>query len=235
MSRFSISLRVVSWTLAATCMVPAVAHAQEAEAGAPSTPAAEASAPATPGGTLQINADGPGGDVLLDGQLVGTLPFRKEGISPGPHQVQVVRPPADPWSRTVEIQAGSVTQVELATPVAPMAPLVAEPSTSEAGSKAGEAWKDFGLSILQMPWAGLAVGVTFSLLLGSVVFFTTNPSDAPFLENNDINVSDMQWRAAGVTALVAGVLSSGVALALLLLSTEPVSRFVSALRTSTGN
>jgi hypothetical protein len=186
------------------------------------------------GGTLEVSTDVPGAQVLLDGLAVGATPLKLERVKAGSHLLVVTAGHGASLTRTVSVRDGATTLVDLSLPPAG-AGLSSEPlPVSPAGPSVAEAWRGLGMSFLQLPWAALAVGVTFGLFLTSAVLLTTTPADVPFLEDSTLRVSDGQWRAAAVTAGVLGLAVGGVAVVLLVLRLEPVDRVVDLLRAVTS-
>lgn len=195
--------------------------------------AAHAQDAAPAGGALDIATDSPGADVMVDGARAGVTPLHLEGLTPGDHDVLISRPGSLPWQRMVSIRAGTAVLLDVTLPAA-AAPSTAAP-TGNQGPAARDAWKDFGASILALPWAGLAVGASFAFLLASVVFFTSSPRDIPVIAESAIQVPGPVWTGAGVTALALGLGVGAIALVLLALNLAPFTRLIAAIEASNNS
>jgi hypothetical protein len=202
----------------------------QAQGAPPQSP--EAAGPGGAVGSLEVIADEPGAEVLLDGIPVGVVPVRLEAVAVGEHQVQLLRLNSPPWTRTVRVGQGERVVLNLALP--PATAGVAETPPQAPGGPATEAWREFATSVLAFPWAGLAVGSGVALLLGSVVLLTTNPEDMPFWLDNRVPVTTQQWRGLGVASLLAGAAACSVAVVILVLRAEPTGRFLAAVKAAVG-
>ncbi|MEW5852124.1 MAG: PEGA domain-containing protein [Myxococcota bacterium] len=204
------------------------------EAGSPPAQPPQPVAPPVATGILEVATDVAGAEVLLDDKPVGVTPLRLEAVPAGEHDLAVNLAGREPVRRRVTVQSGGTVRLELAPPALappPLAPVAAE--APPPGPSAEEAWREVALSVLNLPWAGLAVGVTFALLLTAAVMFTSTPADLPLFESAGIAIDDQQWRWTAVAALAGGVVTGSVALVLLVVRTTPVEKLVTAVRAST--
>jgi hypothetical protein len=62
---------------------------------------------------LEIKTKVKGAEVLVDGQNMGEVPLRISGLSPGPHEVQVVRKGYEDWKQQILIQPNEKKVVEV--------------------------------------------------------------------------------------------------------------------------
>ncbi|MEE9217887.1 MAG: PEGA domain-containing protein [Acidobacteriota bacterium] len=62
--------------------------------------------------TLEVRGRLKGGEVLLDGQSIGSLPLRREGLCAGTHRLEVIFPTGARWYDTIELPAGRAYHVQ---------------------------------------------------------------------------------------------------------------------------
>jgi hypothetical protein len=212
-------LKLIPWL---SCLVVLLAsNALAQEGGAPAT------------GTLEVRSDVAGAEVLVDGRDVGPVPVRVD-VPAGSHAVQVLRGALEPWARTVEVKAGATVLVELATaPAAAPSPSLLGSTEYVPAAAAPNPWREALGAVVDLPWAGLALGVAFAAGLAAVLFFTTLPDDLPFFSPSDVNINRNAWRAMGFASAVVAISTGSLAVVLMVLKTDAASRFVAAVK-STG-
>lgn len=230
-SKHSTLLLVVACSL---CVTPVVVRAQTPDADPKDTTGLDQSVLSDGGiGSLEIATDVPGAQVRVDGEAAGTTPLTVGAIRSGVHQVEVTAPGQAPVTRTVTIKDGTSAVIYLQVSSGSVATPSVTPNPEPKPSVV-DASREFGLSILGLPWSALAVGATFGLFLMAAVFLTTQPADAPLLADAEVDISKQTWRALGLTSLVMGALSAVVAGVILFFQLEPMERLVDVARAAMG-
>jgi len=172
-------------------------------------------------GSLNIQTDPPGARVTVDGVVAGVTPLQMHHVKAGDHSV-AVELASGLVQRTVRVDQGVITQLELVA--ASMAPApVAE--TPAQGTNA--AAQEFRASLLELPWAGAAVMVTVAFVLAAIVLWSSTPAELPFSKNLPMAIPPIAWQTGQVMALFGAVASGAVSVVLLLLVSTPLARLVS--------
>jgi hypothetical protein len=152
---------------------------------------------------LVIDADLPQAEVLVDGVRRGTTPLALDDLPLGDHVVEVRKPPARPWTKTVTLAAGtSMVRAELAATI-PRAPTDGELIVQSVPAGA-EVWLD-GNQVGKTPWKSQVPGGDHWLQLKLVGHVTYEKKLA--LEAGKTEKLAVQLTAAGelmVTSVPAG-------------------------------
>ncbi|MDD1705749.1 MAG: PEGA domain-containing protein [Methanoregulaceae archaeon] len=74
-------------------------------------------------GSINVLSDPPGGNVYIDGVLVGISPVLLPGVSQGSHLVHIEKGGYEPWEEVVGVTAGMTTQVNATLVAIPPPPL----------------------------------------------------------------------------------------------------------------
>ena len=163
-----------------------------------------------PTGSAEIASDPPGAIVHVDGTPVGQTPFSDSKMKVGAHKVEIVKDGYEPWSGSVNVQAGKRARVDarlkpiaVAPPVAP-ATVEADPNRIYVNSPAEvdtPARKTSGLSA-SYPQRGarLKSGDSVSVRITFVVTETGEVTDIRIVESGGRSVDEAvlaavkQWK-----------------------------------------
>jgi hypothetical protein len=149
-------------------------------------------------GRLEITANVPGGEVRVDGRLVGNAPLGPIATTPGDHRVEVSLPGYKAWSGDVRVTLGEASKVE--------AVLVAIPHMPRKSLRP-YVWTTLGVGL-----AGVIIGGA----LGGVAKSKEGTVQGASGEFSKVQGDDALGRrlsAAGVAMLVvggAGLVTSGI-------------------------
>lgn len=108
-----------------------------------------------------------GGQVTLDGKLVGTVPVSLQ-VEPGVHLVRVTRPGYKPYSTSITVSAG----LKLDLPVA---------LESVSGGR-----RDEGTPVYKAWWFWTIIGVAVAGGAGTGIYFATRGDDIPAMPEIDL-------------------------------------------------
>jgi TonB family protein len=86
-------------------------------------------------GGLEVVSQPPGGDVTVDGTRAGLTPIADLRLRPGSHQVAIALEGYDPWSGSVNVEAGKKTRLDAALQATPKATPTPAPAPAVDATK----------------------------------------------------------------------------------------------------
>lgn len=142
----------------------------------------------SPSGSLSVETDPVGAEVLVDGRSHGVTPLALSGLAAGDHRVRVVKDGYLDNSRVVKVTANQSEKVRVRlTPAASMAAQVEQQPTSGGGEKKGGSKK----------WLWIGLG-SAALIGGGVGIYYATKNDPP--NPGTISISPTGTGMAGVTS-----------------------------------